>query len=148
MHFLIPPRPPLAKSVRLETEGGWGDLEEADRMIKIKRIYDAPTPDDGVRILVDRLWPRGVSKEKAKVDLWLKEIAPSNELRKWYAHDPKKWAEFRKRYFDDLGTKRELVNQIVQKMKEGDVTLLYSSKEEKINNAVALKEYIEKKRGR
>ena len=115
-------------------------------MIKIKRIYDAPTPDDGIRILVDRLWPRGVSKEKAKVDLWLKEIAPNNELRKWYGHDPKKWAEFRKRYFSNLDTKRELVNQIVQKTKEGDVTLLYSSKEEKLNNAVALKEYISKKK--
>ena len=115
-------------------------------MIKIKRIYDAPTPDDGIRILVDRLWPRGVSKEKAKVDLWLRETAPSNELRKWYGHDPKKWAEFRKRYFSDLDTKRELVNQIVQKTKEGDVTLLYSSKEEKLNNAVALKEHISKKK--
>ena len=115
-------------------------------MIKIKRIYDTPTEDDGFRILVDRLWPRGLTKEKAKVDLWLKEIAPSDQLRKWYAHDPKKWAEFRKRYFNDLDTKRELVNQIVQKMKEGDVTLLYSSKEEKINNAVALKEYIEKQK--
>jgi len=115
-------------------------------MIKIKRIYDTPTEDDGFRILVDRLWPRGLTKEKAKVDLWLKEIAPSDQLRKWYAHDPKKWAEFRKRYFNDLDTKRELVNQIVQKMKEGDVTLLYSSKEEKINNAVALKEYIAKKK--
>ena len=116
-------------------------------MIKIKRVYDAPTPDDGIRILVDRLWPRGLSKEKAKVDLWLKEIAPSNELRKWYAHDPKKWAEFRKRYFNDMDTKGELVNQIVQKTREGDITLLYSSKEEKLNNAAALKEYIEK-RGR
>jgi uncharacterized protein YeaO (DUF488 family) len=85
-----------------------------------------------------------LSKEKAKVDLWLREIAPSNELRKWYSHDPKKWGEFRKRYFGDLENKRELVNQIVQKMKEGDVTLLYSSKEEKLNNAVALKEYIMK----
>ncbi len=115
-------------------------------MIKIKKIYDTPTPDDGIRILVDRLWPRGLSKEKAKADLWLKEIAPNNELRKWYAHDPKKWAEFRKRYFNDLNVKRDLVNQIVQKMKEGDVALLYSSKEEKINNAVALKEYIEKQK--
>jgi uncharacterized protein YeaO (DUF488 family) len=115
-------------------------------MIKIKRIYDTPAEDDGFRILVDRLWPRGLTKEKAKVDLWLKEIAPSDQLRKWYAHDPKKWAEFRKRYFNDLDTKRELVNQIGQKMKEGDVTLLYSSKEEKINNAVALKEYIAKKK--
>ena len=117
-------------------------------MIKIKRIYNAPAEDDGFRILVDRLWPRGLTKEKAKVDLWLKEIAPSDQLRKWYAHDPKKWAEFRTKYFKDLGTKRELVNQIVQKMKEGDVTLLYSSKEEKINNAVALKEYIAKKKKR
>ena len=115
-------------------------------MIKIKRIYDTPTEDDGFRILVDRLWPRGLTKEKAKVDLWLKEVAPSDQLRKWYAHDPEKWAEFRKRYFNDLDAKRELVNQIVQKMKEGEVTLLYSSKEEKINNAVALKEYIAKKK--
>ena len=115
-------------------------------MIKIKRIYDTPTPDDGIRILVDRLWPRGLSKEKAKVDLWLKEIAPSNELRKWYAHDPKKWTEFRKTYFNDLDTKRELVKQIVQKMKEGDVALLYSSKEEKLNNAAALKEYITRRK--
>jgi uncharacterized protein YeaO (DUF488 family) len=114
-------------------------------MIKIKRIYDAPTPEDGFRILVDRLWPRGLSKEKAKVDLWLKEIAPSNELRKWYSHDPRKWTEFKKKYFRDLDMKRELINQIVQKMKERDVTLLYSSKEEKLNNAVALKEYIEKR---
>jgi uncharacterized protein YeaO (DUF488 family) len=114
-------------------------------MIKIKRIYDTPTQDDGFRLLVDRLWPRGLSKEKAKVDLWLKEIAPTNELRKWYSHDPKKWVEFRKKYFKDLDTKRELVNQIVQKMKVGDVTLLYSSKEERLNNAVALKEYIEKR---
>jgi uncharacterized protein YeaO (DUF488 family) len=121
-----------------------GTMEKCD-MIKIKRIYDPPRPDDGTRILVDRLWPRGLGKEKAKIDLWLKEIAPSNELRKWYAHDPKKWAEFRKRYFNDLNTKGELVNQIVQETKEGDVTLLYSSKEEKLNNAVALKEYIEKK---
>ena len=116
-------------------------------MIKIKRIYDTPKPDDGIRILVDRLWPRGLSKEKARVDLWLKEISPTNELRKWYAHDPKKWAEFKKKYFKDLDMKRELVNQIVQKMKEGDVSLLYSSKEEKINNAVALKEYILDYRG-
>jgi uncharacterized protein YeaO (DUF488 family) len=118
-------------------------MEKCD-MIKIKRIYDIPSKSDGFRILVDRLWPRGLSKEKAKVDLWLKEIAPSNELRKWYAHDPKKWTEFRKKYYKDLDMKKELVNQIIQKTKEGDVTLLYSSKEEKINNAVALKEYMMK----
>lgn len=111
-------------------------------MIKIKRIYDAPTEDDGTRILVDRLWPRGLNKEKAKIDLWLKEIAPSNELRKWYAHDPKKWVEFRKKYFKELNVRKELAHQIIQKTREGDVTLLYSSKEEKLNNAVALKQYI------
>jgi len=115
-------------------------------MINIKRIYDAPVPDDGIRILVDRLWPRGLTKEKANVDLWLKEIAPSNELRKWYGHDPRKWVEFKKKYFKYLDTKRELVSQIIQKTKERDVTLLYSSKEEKVNNAVALKEYVEKKK--
>ena len=111
-------------------------------MIKIKRIYNAPARGDGIRILVDRLWPRGLSKEKAKVDLWLKDIAPTNELRKWYAHDPKKWNEFRKKYFKELGDHKELADLIIKKTTEGPVTLLYSSKEEKINNAVALKEYI------
>ena len=114
-------------------------------MIKIKRIYDPPSTNDGFRILVDRLWPRGLTKEKAKVDLWLKEIAPSNELRKWYAHDPEKWSEFRKKYFKELDVKKGLADQIIQKTRQGDVTLLYSSKEEKLNNAVALKDYIEKR---
>ncbi len=113
-------------------------------MIKIKRIYNPPAKEDGFRILVDRLWPRGLSKEKAKVDLWLKEIAPSDQLRKWYGHDSKKWTEFRKKYFNELKDKDELVNLIARKLKEGTITFLYSSKEEKINNAVALKEYVEK----
>lgn len=111
-------------------------------MIKIKRIYNPLSKEDGFRILVDRLWPRGLSKEKAKVDLWLKEIAPSDHLRKWYGHDPKKWTEFRKKYFNELKDKDELVNLIARKLKEGTITFLYSSKEEKINNAVALKEYL------
>lgn len=111
-------------------------------MIKIKRIYNPPSKEDGFRILVDRLWPRGLSKEKAKIDLWLKEIAPSDHLRKWYGHDPKKWTEFRKTYFNELKDKDELVNLIAGKLKEGTITFLYSSKEEKVNNAVALKEYI------
>jgi uncharacterized protein YeaO (DUF488 family) len=115
-------------------------------MIKIKRVYDAPAPDDGTRILVDRLWPRGLSKEKAKVDMWLKEIAPSDRLRKWYVHDPMKWNKFREKYFKELDPHKELVDVIVKKAKEGTVTLLYSSKEEKLNNAVALKEYIEKQK--
>jgi uncharacterized protein YeaO (DUF488 family) len=90
-------------------------------MIKIKRIYEMPTQDDGFRILVDRLWPRGLSMDKAKVDLWLKEIAPSNDLRKWYAHDPKKWGEFKKKYFKELDLKKELVNLILKKIKGGKV---------------------------
>jgi uncharacterized protein YeaO (DUF488 family) len=114
-------------------------------MIKIKRIYDPPAEDDGFRILVDRLWPRGLTKEKAKLDLWLKEIAPSDQLRKWYAHDPKKWPEFKKKYSKELDQKVDLIDQIVKKTKEGDLTLLFSSKEEKLNNAVALREYIETK---
>ena len=114
-------------------------------MIKIKRIYVPAAEDDGFRILVDRLWPRGLTKEKAKVDLWLKEIAPSDQLRKWYAHDPKKWAEFKKKYSNELDQKRDLIDQVVKKTKEGDLTLLFSSKEEKLNNAVALREYIETK---
>jgi uncharacterized protein YeaO (DUF488 family) len=116
---------------------------ENSGMIKIKRIYDPSAEDDGFRILVDRLWPRGLTKEKANVDLWLKEIAPSDQLRKWYAHDPKKWNAFRERYFKEMGDRKELVDSIIQKTKEGAITLLYSSKEEKLNNAVALKEYIE-----
>ena len=110
-------------------------------MIKIKRIYNPPAKEDGFRILVDRLWPRGLSKEKAKIDLWLKEIAPSDQLRKWYGHDPRKWTEFKRKYFEELRNKDELVNLIARKLKEGTITFLYSSKEEKVNNGVALKEY-------
>ena len=115
-------------------------------MIRIKRIYDSPGEEEGFRILVDRLWPRGLSKEKRKIGLWLKEIAPSDHLRKWYTHDPKKWNQFRERYFKELGDHKERVDLIIQKTKEGAVTLFYSSKEEKINNAVALKEYIAKQK--
>lgn len=112
-------------------------------MLFIKRIYDLPSDDDGFRILVDRLWPRGVSKEKAKIDLWLKEIAPSNELRKWFGHEPGKWVEFKRRYFDELKN-NSAVNLLRDYMKKGRVTLLYSAKDEKYNNAVALKEFLEK----
>ncbi|MBI5583954.1 MAG: DUF488 domain-containing protein [Deltaproteobacteria bacterium] len=111
-------------------------------MIKVKRVYEAPAPQDGLRILVDRLWPRGLSKESARIDLWLKDIAPSNELRKWYGHDPGKWTEFRKRYFQELGTVPEAVETILELAQRGPVTLLFSSKELKINNAQALKEYV------
>lgn len=111
-------------------------------MLKIKRVYDAPSLDDGFRILVDRLWPRGLTKERAKVDLWLKEIAPSHELRQWFAHDPAKWAQFKDRYFAELAAKRDLVDIILKKLKDGDVTLLFGAREEKFNDAAALKEYV------
>jgi uncharacterized protein YeaO (DUF488 family) len=112
-------------------------------MIKIKRIYEAPTAEDGIRILIDRLWPRGLSKNSAKVDLWLKEIAPTDKLRKWFAHDPKKWIEFKQKYFKELNPNQERVDLIIKKAKGGNVTLLFGAKEERFNNAVALKEYVE-----
>lgn len=115
-------------------------------MIKIKRGYDKPDENDGFRVLVDRLWPRGLSKERAKVDLWLQDIAPSHELRKWFAHDPKKWGEFKQKYFKELDHKKELVNLIIKKAKGENVTLLYGAKDEHFNNAVSLKEYVEAKR--
>jgi uncharacterized protein YeaO (DUF488 family) len=114
-------------------------------VIKTKRIYDPPSAEDGFRILVDRLWPRGLSKEKAKIDLWLKEIAPSNQLRKWYGHAPEKWPEFKKRYFKEIEGNKEGWDLIVKKAKEGIVTFLFSSKEETLNNATALKELVGRK---
>ena len=111
-------------------------------MIKIERVYNAPE-NDGFRILVDRLWPRGLSKDKVKLDMWLKEIGPSNELRKWFGHDPDNWNEFKDKFFQELDQKKELIDQIVAKAKEGDVVLLFGAKDEEHNNAVALKEYID-----
>ena len=118
----------------------------ASGMIKTKRIYESPAEENGFRILVDRLWPRGVQKEKVKIDQWLKEIAPSDELRRWFSHDPEKWEEFKKKYEKELATKQELLNQIRQAEKEeGTVTLLYSARDTKHNNAVALKTMLGKK---
>jgi uncharacterized protein YeaO (DUF488 family) len=108
-------------------------------MIKTKRVYYPAVKEDGFRILVDRLWPRGLTKEKARINLWLKEIAPSDDLRKWFAHDPKKWDEFKRKYEIELDSKRDLLSKIKQIEKEkGTVTLLYSAKDEEHNNAVAL----------
>jgi uncharacterized protein YeaO (DUF488 family) len=117
------------------------EREEAD-MIKIKRVYDKPSRDDGKRILIDRLWPRGLTKEDAAVDEWFKDAAPSNELRKWYSHDPAKWPEFRLRFFSELRDHEDVVEAIISAARKGPVTLLYGSKEGRINNAVALKDYI------
>jgi uncharacterized protein YeaO (DUF488 family) len=114
-------------------------------MIKIKRIYEAPAAGDGFRILVDRLWPRGLSKEKGKVDLWLRDISPSNELRKWYGHEPEKWAGFKRKYLEEIKGKKRELDLLRQKAKGGTVTFLFSSKEEKLNNAAALKEFMDSK---
>jgi len=110
--------------------------------IRLKRIYVKPESDDGFRILVERLWPRGLSKEKAKVDLWLKEVAPSAELRKWFNHDPEKWEEFRARYFLELEHKTEILKTILDISAKRNITFVYASKEEQYNNARALLEYI------
>ncbi|HOI60003.1 MAG TPA: DUF488 domain-containing protein [Candidatus Pacearchaeota archaeon] len=113
--------------------------------IKIKRIYGQKEKDDGFRILVDRLWPRGVSKEKAALDLWFKEIAPSNELRKWFKHDPKKWELFKEKYESEITENKENFKKIKEIIdKEKIVTLLYSAKDEKYNEAVVLKNLLEK----
>ena len=109
--------------------------------LNIKRVYDAADAADGKRILVDRLWPRGLTKEKAKVDLWLKEIAPSSGLRKWFGHDPEKWVEFKKRYSKELQENKETVSILKEQLK-GTVTLVYGAKDELHNDAVLLKEYL------
>jgi len=111
--------------------------------IRLKRAYDKPGTSDGFRILVDRVWPRGVPKAKLKADLWLKDIAPGTELRKWFGHDPRKWPEFRKRYFKELDSHPEEIRLLREKTREGDVTLVFGAKEERFNNAEAIKEYME-----
>jgi len=113
--------------------------------IEIKRVYDEPEKEDGFRILVDRLWPRGLTKKKAKVDLWLKEIAPTTELRKWFAHDPEKWAGFKKRYLAELKENKEALLKIKEEMKNGNVTLIYAAKDEAHNEAQVLLNKLKKK---
>ncbi len=112
-------------------------------MVKIKRVYDPPASLDGKRILIDRLWPRGLHKEGARIDAWMKEIAPSTELRKWFNHDPEKWNEFRRRFFAELDAGQESVDSIIAAARKGTVTLLFGSKEMRYNNAVALKQYLD-----
>ena len=109
--------------------------------IQLKRVYEKPDRKDGFRILVDRLWPRGMTKEKAAVDLWLKDIAPSTELRKWFGHDPEKWKEFKKKYLKELKENNEAVSVLREHLKKGPVTLLYASKDEVHNEAEVLKDY-------
>lgn len=114
-------------------------------MIVVKRAYEAPTKDDGFRVLVDRIWPRGVSKEDADIDLWLKEIAPTSELRKWFNHEAKKWKDFKKVYAKELDGNSETVRELKKVLGEHKkVTLVFAAKDEDHNNAVALKEYLKR----
>jgi uncharacterized protein YeaO (DUF488 family) len=117
-----------------------------DFSIRIKRVYDFPTEVDGFRILIDRLWPRGMSKEKAKLDLWMKDIAPSEQLRTWFNHEPSKWGEFQKKYKTELSEKQAAIKRLEQLEKEkGLITLIYSAKDTEHNNALALKSILERK---
>ena len=110
--------------------------------IRIKRAYEPPSADDGARILIDRLWPRGVKKETLALDQWMKELAPSTELRKWFGHDPALWPEFRKRYAAELRTHAELVESLRAMARKGVVTLVYSAHDEEHNDAVVLQEFL------
>ena len=110
--------------------------------IQIKRVYDPIAEDDGFRVLVDRLWPRGVRKETAHVDLWLKDVAPSTELRQWYHHDLEKWEDFRARYFTELEAHPEPVQRLLEAARQGSLTLLYASRDTQNNQAIALRDYL------
>ncbi len=113
--------------------------------LAVKRVYQPPSPRDGFRVLVDRLWPRGLKKEDARVDLWARELAPSTRLRQWYQHDPEKWPEFRRRYFAEIDAHPEAVQELVARARRGKVTLVFGSREEKLNNAAAMREYLERR---
>jgi uncharacterized protein YeaO (DUF488 family) len=113
--------------------------------ITLKRVYAEPSESDGTRILVDRLWPRGLTKEKAKVDVWLKDIAPTTELRKWFNHEPSKWPEFKKRYWDEISNNTDALSTFKKHLADGKVTIVYGAKDEKHNEAVVIKQYFDKK---
>jgi uncharacterized protein YeaO (DUF488 family) len=128
--------------VRFGLSWGYNACRE-DTMVKVKRIYEEPEKGDGFRVLVDRVWPRGVSKERAHLDLWLKEVAPSDALRKWFGHDPNRWAEFAVKYRKELRGKKEMVRQLKKlEAENGTVTLLYSAHDEEHNQAVVLSEFL------
>ena len=115
-------------------------------MIKTKRVYETPEPSDGKRFLVDRLWPRGLNKDQLKMDSWLKDVAPSDNLRKWFGHDREKWEEFQRRYRAELENRPEVWKVILEAEETGNVTLIYSARDEQHNNAVVLKGYLEQQK--
>ncbi len=114
-------------------------------MIRVKRVYESPAGSDGRRFLVDHLWPRGLKKEAVRVEGWLKAVSPSNELRRWFGHDPAQWEEFQRRYFAELDEKPESWQPLLEAARQGDITLVFSAREIEHNNAVALKNYLDKR---
>lgn len=112
-------------------------------MIRVARVYDPPGPEDGTRILVDRLWPRGIAKSAATWTHWMKEVAPTRELRRWFGHDPRKWGTFLLKYHEELSEKSSALAPLLELVEPGTVTLLYAARDERYNNAVALKEYLD-----
>ena len=112
--------------------------------ISLKRVYETPSRSDGCRILVERLWPRGLSKQNAKIDLWPKDAAPSTELRRRFSHEQSKWAEFRRRYFEELHARQNALHPILERVRSSQVTFVFASRESRFYNAVALKEYVER----
>lgn len=119
----------------------WGES-----MFQLKRAYEPASPADGCRVLVERLWPRGVSKSRAAIDAWLKGVAPSNELRKWYGHDPARWNEFRRRYWAELQANRQAVDDLRAKEREGKVTLVYAARDQEHSGALALAEFLKRRK--
>ena len=122
-------------------------MSKRETALALKHVYDQPDPSDGTRVLVERLWPRGLSKERAHVDVWLKEVAPSNELRKWFSHDPEKFSEFRRRYEEELATEggREALEKLHDLTMQGHVTLVFASHDPEHNNAVVLHDLLQHK---
>ena len=116
--------------------------KRGEGLVRLKRAYEPPAESDGARVLVDRLWPRGVSKAEAKLDLWLKEIAPSTELRKWFGHDPARWSEFQRRYADELKQRPDEIAELQRLAERGPVTLIYSAHDERHNDAVVLQDFL------
>jgi uncharacterized protein YeaO (DUF488 family) len=134
--------------IRLSIQGRLGKPEEIKTMIQLKRAYDAAAKSDGTRYLVERLWPRGVKKESLPVEAWLKNVAPTTELRQWFSHEPSKWPEFRRRYFQELKSNPQAWQPLLAAARRGRVTLVYSSHDTEHNNAVALKEFLEQHLGK
>jgi uncharacterized protein YeaO (DUF488 family) len=113
--------------------------------IELKRVYDPPAQSDGRRVLVDRVWPRGIARDHLEIEAWLKDLAPSTELRTWFAHDASRWQEFKRRYFEELAARPEAVRELAAQANAGRITLLFAARDRERNNAVALKEYLERR---